>query len=753
MLIGSIVTDILDTIQSGIFWLLLKLDAIVYSFIDWIYQIILMLANGDILGNTNLVDELINRLYIIVGVIILFLVAYSLLRSMVNPDEALKGKESPVKIVQNVIISVVLIAVIPYVFDFAMGFQNSLLQQNTIGRLILGEGSGENASSSTIDDGGFNIAISVFQAFFQPNTSAGYCTGNASIDQNYPDCEDLVAEIGAYNNFEEWWANDVIASKNLFAISEANTLVAQNKISYTFIISTLAGAFVVFVLVSYCIDIAIRLVKLAVFQLIAPLPILARIVPKEDTKKIFSNWLKATISTYVEVFIRLGILFFAVFIIDLVVGNFNTIFNTMGNNLGNVNPVLVLIAQALVILGIILFVKQLPGIIKDITGLDGGKYSMFGGIKQGLSAIGAMGALGTGAVRGFTTGFDKDHKVRSVFGGVKNGLTAGSRGFVSALGKDYKNVRDLKRNTSAAVNEAIDRQRRKASKKLMEKQELEEWREQHPNDRNLPNILYKATSKAHKGVHDIGTGVLDWATAGGLDALKQKRDQIAEVQKAMAQTVSMAKGEVEKILKVYVIAQGVTLDRLQIDVDYFKAQLAGVKADEALTNKYTELQTKLLNEKDVAKQDELRHQMADIQSEIDRDIATKRSTASKKLKEAQDDLDQGIKDATQMIIDYTYANKNGQTVKINGQDWEVQTVAGLSAQIAKADNLLKQNSSLMPDNLPSDSEFKITDVNGHEESSRTRDYKGYRNTLGSAVDKLDAEISKYVERREKKEDK
>ena len=313
MLIGSIVTDILDTIQSGIFWLLLKLDAIVYTFIDWIYQIILMLADGDLLSNSNLVDELVNRLYLIIGVIILFLVAYSLLRSMVNPDEALKGKESPVKIVQNVIISVVLIAVIPYVFNFAMGFQTSLLQQNTIGRLILGEGSGENASSSTIDDGGFNIAISVFQAFFQPNTSAGYCTGNASIDQNYPDCEDLVAEIGAYNNFEEWWANDVIASKNLFAISEANTLVAQNKISYTFIISTIAGAFVVFVLASYCIDIAIRLVKLAVFQLIAPLPILARIVPNEQTKKIFSNWLKATISTYVEVFIRLGILFFAVF--------------------------------------------------------------------------------------------------------------------------------------------------------------------------------------------------------------------------------------------------------------------------------------------------------------------------------------------------------------------------------------------------------------------------------------------------------
>ena len=460
MLIGSIVTDILDTIQSGIFWLLLKLDAIVYTFIDWIYQIILMLADGDLLSNSNLVDELVNRLYLIIGVIILFLVAYSLLRSMVNPDEALKGKESPVKIVQNVIISVVLIAVIPYVFNFAMGFQTSLLQQNTIGRLILGEGSGENASSSTIDDGGFNIAISVFQAFFQPNTSAGYCTGNASIDQNYPDCEDLVAEIGAYNNFEEWWANDVIASKNLFAISEANTLVAQNKISYTFIISTLAGAFVVFVLASYCIDIAIRLVKLAVFQLIAPLPILARIVPNEQTKKIFSNWLKATISTYVEVFIRLGILFFAVFIIDLVVANFNTIFDTMGNNLGNVNPVLVLIAQALVILGIILFVKQLPGIIKDITGLDGGKYGK--SLIRGIGMLGAtFGGGATAAIRSVVN--DKDKPMSQKLGrGLLAGVSGGARGFRQGAKTDK--LGDIPKAAGTASSNALSaRARREAA--------------------------------------------------------------------------------------------------------------------------------------------------------------------------------------------------------------------------------------------------------------------------------------------------
>lgn len=430
------IDSIVNAIQSAIFWLLLKIDAIIYTFIDWVYQIILMLANGNILSNTELVDELINRLYIIIGVIILFLVAYSLLRSMVNPDEALKGKESPVKIVQNVIISVVLIAIIPYIFDFAMNFQTSLLQQNTIGKLILGEGTSESTSAQTVDDGGFNIAINVFSAFFQPNINMGYCTTNSSINQNYPDCETLTGNIGNYTDYDSWWNTEIIENKNLFALSQSSGLVADESITYTFIISTIAGAFVVFVLISYCIDIALRLVKLSVFQLIAPLPILARIVPKEDTKKIFSNWLKATISTYVEVFIRLGILFFAVFIINIVVSNFNSIFNVATENWGNVNPILLLIAQALVILGIILFIKQAPQIIKDITGLDGGKYgkSLIRGVGMMTSTLGG-GA--TAAIRKTVSDmnehpeYGKGKRVANTLsalgGGMRRGLWQGSK--------------------------------------------------------------------------------------------------------------------------------------------------------------------------------------------------------------------------------------------------------------------------------------------------------------------------------------
>ncbi|MDE5539155.1 MAG: hypothetical protein K2J20_01565, partial [Bacilli bacterium] len=172
----------------------------------------------------------------------------------------------------------------------------------------------------------------------------------------------------------------------------------EGKIEYIFLFSSLGGIFVLLVLISYC-DIAIRTVKLALYQLIAPIPILARLVPGEQGGKVFSNWLKATISTYVEVFIRLAILYFAVLVIVQITHSWTDVFTSAFGN--GANPIISLLTMAFLIIGIILFVKQAPEIIKEITGLDGGKYNPLKSMKQGLSLLagGIAGASPIAAVR------------------------------------------------------------------------------------------------------------------------------------------------------------------------------------------------------------------------------------------------------------------------------------------------------------------------------------------------------------------
>ena len=316
MLIG-LVQEILETIATFFVGILLFIDALVYSLINWVYQIIMTLCNVDILNNSDEVTAFVGRVYIIIGVVVLFLVAYSLLKSMINPDEAFKGKKSPIKIIGDVVISVVLIALIPMIFSYARAFQTSLLEANTLGKIILGDTSSTGDSSKdTISQGGMTMATGVLEAFLHENYDD--CEYKGAITEEYPrgyDCSSVTIDSAALDgqtdkSFRNFW--EIIKSRNLFYITDLASNVVNKDLTYYFIISTVAGAFTLFVLISYCFDIATRTIKLAVYELMAPLPILSRILPNEQGNKIFSNWIKATLSTFAEVFIRLAILYFSV---------------------------------------------------------------------------------------------------------------------------------------------------------------------------------------------------------------------------------------------------------------------------------------------------------------------------------------------------------------------------------------------------------------------------------------------------------
>mgnify|MGYP005773379889 CR=1 FL=1 len=459
-----------EAILNFFIGVLLFLDSIVYSLISWVYQIILVLCQVDVLNNSFEIDALINRVYAIIGVVVLFLLAYSLLKSMVNPDDALKGKKSPVTIIKDVIISIVLIALIPTIFDFAMNFQTSILQNNTLGKIILGSTTvterdengnvvTEENSTDVIRNGGTTIASNVLRAFLHPNYSN--CTVDETSDTGY-DCSNIMIEQSAYGvrgsvTFDDFWRNTVEAG-SIGAITDLSNNIVDGGVTYYYIISTVAGVFVLFVLLSYCFDIALRLIKLAVYQLIAPLPILARIMPGEQGGKVFSNWIKATISTYVEVFIRLAILFFAILIIKIVVQNFPSVFNGIFG--GSEGFTVRLFAQLFIIIGIILFIKQAPGMIKDITGLDGGKFG-----KSFIRGIGMLGATfgggATAAIRSVVNDTDKPIAQRLGRGALA-ALSGGARGL--RQGAKTEKLGDVpKAAGTAASNTLSSRARREAA--------------------------------------------------------------------------------------------------------------------------------------------------------------------------------------------------------------------------------------------------------------------------------------------------
>lgn len=565
--IAGVLDKIGDTLKGFFFGILLLINAVVYSLVSLIYQIFLAITQSGSILNNDIVTGVVNRLYIILSVVILFIVAYSLLKNMINPDEALKGKKSPVTIIRDVVISVVLIALVPTIFDFAFSFQNAILEYNTIGKIIAGSPTDSSKMDTTIRDGGYEMASGVWQAFIYPNDP--YCK-NQSQEAN-GGCE--VLKINGVN-YGTLWEN-ARTNTTFWELLDIQPYILDGTITYLFPFDLIAGVFVLLVLLSYCLDMAVRLVKLSVFELIAPIPIMARIIPDEKVSKVFNNWLKATLSTFAEVFIRIAILYFAVIIITEVGASFS---DAIGNAFTGGGVSLVkMIAKALIIIGIILFVKQAPGIIKDITGLDGSKYNVLGSALKAASAIGATATVGARNFNNARKTYEDDPnkgKFRNTFNKYRNALGSSLAGGVSGAFrsswnrdniKDWNSMKTTSKNaTENAIKKRIQRENDKKAEKLEREQYIEQLNEERRNEGKKEIKRGTFRYKAHKAGEDMK----EWAGAGDYNAVAVQRT------KEMADRVDSNFGALEgtwKKTQAFIDAKA-EAEKLKNDLAFYQQQ-------------------------------------------------------------------------------------------------------------------------------------------------------------------------------------
>ena len=158
--------------------------------------------------------------------------------------------------------------------------------------------------------------------------------------------------------------------------------------------------------------------------MIAPIPILARIAPREQGNNVFSNWIKACLSTYLEVFIRLGILFFIIVMIAALQRNIGGIFATFETESGSYG--IAFLAWAFLIIGLVFFIKDFPNILKEVTGLDSGKYGK--AVIRGLGMMtSSIGGGATATIRSIANDKDKP-LVSRIRRGLTAGLSANARG-------------------------------------------------------------------------------------------------------------------------------------------------------------------------------------------------------------------------------------------------------------------------------------------------------------------------------------
>ncbi len=437
----------------------------VYKIAAFVFKLFLILASGNLLDVKDY-KVMIENSYIILGVVLLFMLAFALLRAMVNPENEKQGTTVVKKVIINLVSSGVMIALLPTIFGLMYDFQNSILSRNVIGKFF-GYGSYSNSGPDyqtnfeMIESGAYAMANGVFTAFFNVNDDT--CS---SIDSELSlyECQATVKSDWKLWKLSRTRFECTITDDHdsfLCAIDEVEHMgtfgmythfadaVDDGEIDFHFILSLVAAALLCYIGVSFCFDMAIRLVKLVFYQIIAPIPIFLRVPPNDKWNGVFNNWLKITLTCYMEVYVRIFIFYFGIFLCKSLIDS-----TFIANAVSNYGLLLGLLAKAFVLMGIVTFMKQAPGLLSKVFGFDSGGMKL--GIREKLKDGGfykAASVTSNLALSGFRMGrkIMKDPNMKRparILGALGRTVSTSVR---AGIKSDAKSLKDVKKG---AINVA-----------------------------------------------------------------------------------------------------------------------------------------------------------------------------------------------------------------------------------------------------------------------------------------------------------
>lgn len=380
-----------DTLKQAWYGLCVLVDSLVYSLISIAYQVFSLIAKASLYNSENGdIKVMIDRISVILGIGMLFIIAYNIILNIMNPDKVSSGGDKSMQgIFKNAIIAIVMLTAYTTVFTYMTRIQNHIIDSQVIEKIILGADETNNTSSS---DMGSTVAAKIFTTFFYPIDDDGNIV-------TYEDCENSSLDVcQAYREgVEAAEAGSIITfitNSTLF-----DSLVKKKPhMKYLYIISTISGIVALLMFVSYVIDIGIRVAKMAFLQIIAPIPIMAYIT--KPSGGIFSKWLDNLIKTYLSLFMRLITIYFAMFLINILA-------SSMGNNNGgvfgdtsNVGAGIKMFGYLVLILGVLLFAKDAPKLLENLLGTTFTNGFSPKAIAKKLSGVrevpGLGGAIGKG---------------------------------------------------------------------------------------------------------------------------------------------------------------------------------------------------------------------------------------------------------------------------------------------------------------------------------------------------------------------
>ena len=434
----------------------------VYSLLKYVYQLFFNVASTNLLGG-EMVYNIFGRVQLVLGVFMMFKLTMSIIKGIVNPDTFTDGKTGFGNIIMRIMISLVLLTLIVplniqspknkyelhinnsgILFGTMYSLQERLLENNTLGKLIFGSSSENYTSKNTpnlytkLERVSNTFSSTVLKSFYKLKTDdnntficSSFTDGGGLEPQtvvdyyslDYPDPTVIIYMAQTLKCQSNSGGSGIIGA--IGRLIEINTVLPPGTVSsigseYAFsitpIISTIVGIILIWLMFKITFDVAVRVFKLMALQLIAPIPIISYIDPNNGKDGMFNSWVKLLTSTYLELFLHLGVIYFVMSMISTLMKNIGSIIiiNGLSEELTVKNSILLEWTIIVLIIGLLIFAKNAPKFFKQALGIksDGKFFTAFGselGIGKGTVAVGA--GLASGAATGWR-GNEESQKAR-----------------------------------------------------------------------------------------------------------------------------------------------------------------------------------------------------------------------------------------------------------------------------------------------------------------------------------------------------
>lgn len=434
--IGMFILAKASWIMKPLYTISLFLDGVIYSVVSYVYKIFMLMSQIKFSRIFDMMEPLIDRVKAVIIVLVLYKLGRTLIEYMIDPAKATSDKTGGAALVRNLFITAALLILYPFLFGVMNDISLLIIGSEDgdyeyIGQLVETVGGndegllarfvwGSAGAADNVDMGEW-LAHETLTLFLHDQDSTG-----SGITTTYVDEHALKINVkdGATYNFTE--AHNIVDDIGV-------------NVEYTLpFVSSIMGFYLIYSIAKVAIEIGVRMFKLIILQILAPLAIVT-IIDKGTESDTLKTFLKTYISVFLEAITRIAIVYIITTFVAAFIGDITSYFGDVTSIQESVITrglicIIVLVAGYKVI-GI------LPKFIDEALGTKLGSSAGGGGFgKFAAGLVGGAIGLGSGLATGIFGGAGIGGTLANMVGGAVGGAQSGMKG---------KNVADFFKNQSA----------------------------------------------------------------------------------------------------------------------------------------------------------------------------------------------------------------------------------------------------------------------------------------------------------------